>query len=75
MNSEELSDAVNQAKLQWEELGHPDNFRAMSQTSLGPTPVHIYHHESFPSGGRSFTADVTHPEGGQHLGRDRLHVA
>ena len=74
MNSEELSNAVNQARLQWEELGYPDNFRSMSPTGLGSTLVHIYHHESFPSGGRSFTADVTHPDGGGHLGRRRIHV-
>ena len=74
MNSEELTAAVNRAQLRWEEQGHPDDFRTTTQTNLGPAIVHIYHHETFPSGGRTFTADVRQPEGGQHLGRKRINI-
>ena len=74
MDSEELTDFVNRAQLRWEEQGCPDDFCTTTQTSIGPTIVNIYHHETFPSGGRTFTADVEQPEGGRHLGRLKIHI-
>ena len=74
MKSDELHGVVNQAHKQWKKMEYPDDFHAVAQTSLGPTLVHIYHHETFPSGGRTFTADVRQPEGGQHLGRLKIHI-
>lgn len=74
MNNEELTAVVNQAQLRWGEQGCPDDFRTTAQTSIGPTIVNIYHHETFPSGGRSFTADVKQPEGGRHLGRLKIQI-
>lgn len=74
MNTQELNDVVDQARQKWERLECPDTFRIRVHSSLGRTLVHIYHHETFPAGGRSFTADVTHPKSGQHLGRKRIHI-
>ena len=74
MNSEKLTAAVNRAQLRWEEQGHPDDFRTTTRTNVGPILVHIFHHETFPSGGRSFTADVRQPEDGRLLGRHRIHI-
>ena len=74
MSGEELNAAVNRAQLRWEEQECPDDFRTTTRTSLGPTIVHIYHHETFPSGGRTFKADVRLPHNGEHLGRKRIHI-
>ena len=74
MDDEELTAVVNRAQLRWEEQGCPDDFRTTTQTSIGPTIVNIHHHESFPSGGCTFTADVGQPENGRSLGRLKIHI-
>ena len=74
MDNEELTAIVDRAQLGWEEQRCPDDFRTTTQTNLGSAIVHIYHHETFPSGGRTFIADVRQPEGGRHLGRLKVHI-
>ena len=43
----------------WRQAGNPDDYGCGINLLNGETiHVHVYHRETFPSGGRVFTADV-----------------
>lgn len=73
MTDREMNQALNHALKTWEQTGQPDKFTATVQPGNGQAKVHIYHHETHPSGGQTFTADITELPSGKHAGRQRIH--
>ena len=84
MEQRALDHAVDTAKIRWHRNKRPDTFRTKVATKNGDQTehvnVHIYHHETFPLGGQTFTVDVRtlpdhHEQPGNLLHRDRLNLA
>ena len=52
--------AITTAAKAWAEQEYPDDFRTEARDETGQNVhVHIYHHETFDAGGRTFNVDVT----------------
>lgn len=84
MTPQSIDTAINNAKARWNRNNQPDRFITRTPTRNGDVlehvNVHIYHHETFPLGGQTFTIDVrTLPDDRQNPGellhRTRFHLA
>ncbi len=52
--------AIKTAAKAWAEQDYPEDFRTEARDETGRNVhVHIYHHETFDAGGRTFNVDVT----------------
>ena len=60
--------AARQVIQDWESHGHKDSFAGQADDGTGNrVHVQVYHHETFPEGGRIFTIDVRPAEGSPGL--------
>ena len=73
MTGKETDEAVDKALAMTEDDSDLEEFSATVKVGNKQARVHIYHHETHPSGGQTFTADVTELPSGQHAGRRRIH--
>ena len=78
-----IDQAISAARKLWGRGNRPDSFKTKVPTGnpgeSSLLSVHIYHHETFQMGARSFTADVrslpdTPEQPGELLHRSRLHI-
>ena len=74
MEQDAINSAIRKARARWEDEQKPDRFHTTVEAKLNESPeninVHIYHHETFPLGAKSFTVDVRSlPDTPQNPGR------
>ena len=83
MEQKAINTVINTATLRWHRNKQPGTFRTKVATrkdeNIEHVNVHIYHHETFPLGGQSFTVDVRNLPGqqeqyGELVHRDRIHL-
>ena len=84
MEQKALDTAIGAATMRWRRNKQPNSFRTKVPTRhkdvIEHVQVHIYHHETFPQGGQTFTVDVRElpaadEQHGQLLHRDKIHLA
>ena len=84
MNKDQIAQVLDTAETKWEQAGAKDMFTTRLKVPDDPNEtevnVQIYHHETFPLGGRTYTADLRSlpPEGktvaeGHLIKRHRFH--
>ena len=83
-NQTAINIAIETATMRWRRNKQPNTFRTKVPTRqrdvIEHVQVHIYHHETFPQGGQTFTVDVrelprTDEQYGELLHRDKIQLA
>lgn len=77
MQQASIEHAFQVAEKRWKDKENPQRMTTRVKLNGGMVPpvvnVIIYHHETFPSGGQSFTADMRKlPEAGQKASQGEL---